>query len=177
MTVFATFSQAGRPALALAFALAVGAPGTAGAQQPAAAPATAAAIAATERRQPLVPVFAADPALLRSFGGVDGVQRLTDDFVERMRADARIGHHFDNVRLPELKRQLAGHLCQVLAGPCVYEGDSMKAAHAGLKITKADSLAQVELLQASMDALGIPFRDQNRLLARLAPMYQDIITR
>jgi hemoglobin len=33
----------------------------------------------------------------------------------------------------------------------------------------------VEVLQDTMDAQGIPFRDQNRLLARLAPMHREII--
>jgi hemoglobin len=35
----------------------------------------------------------------------------------------------------------------------------------------------VEDLQRGMDTAGIPFRVQNRLLARLAPMHQDVVTR
>ncbi|WP_348752223.1 group 1 truncated hemoglobin [uncultured Aquincola sp.] len=127
--------------------------------------------------EPLVPVFAPDPALLADFGGVEGVRKLSALFVDNMKADPRIAHYFEKTKLPELKKQLADHLCQVLAGPCVYEGDTMKASHADLKISKADSLAQVEVLQATMDSLGIPFGSQNRLLARLAPMYRQIITR
>jgi hemoglobin len=126
---------------------------------------------------PRVPAFAPDARLLDAFGGKPGIFRLADDFVDRMRADARIGHYFAKTKLPELKKQLGDQLCQVLAGPCVYEGDSMRASHAELGITKADSLAQIEILQQSMDALGIAFADQNQLLARLAPMYREIITR
>ena len=126
---------------------------------------------------PLVPYFAPDPELLAAFGGKEGIFRLADLFVDRMRADARIGHYFEKTKLPLLKTQLGDQLCQVLAGPCVYDGDTMKASHADLKITKADSFAQVEILQDTMTTLGIPFRDQNKLLARLAPMYRDIITR
>ncbi len=127
--------------------------------------------------QPLVPVHAPDAELLHAFGGPEGLRRLSDDFVDRMRADPRIGHYFAKTKIGTLKKQLADQLCQVLAGPCVYEGDSMRASHADLGITRADSLAQVELLQASMDAQGIDFRAQNKLLARLAPMYREIITR
>lgn len=136
-----------------------------------------AAPAAWAQAAPLVPVFAPDPALLQAFGGKEGIYRLAALFVDNMRTDARIGHYFDQVKLPELKKQLGDHLCQVLAGPCVYEGDTMKASHADLKITRADSLAQVEILQATMDTMGIPFGRQNVLLARLAPMYREIITR
>ena len=133
--------------------------------------------AASAPQPPLVKAYAPDPELLQAFGGAEGIRRLADDFVDRMRADPRIGHYFEKTKLRALKKQLGDQLCQVLAGPCVYEGDSMRASHADLGITRADSLAQVELLQASMDNLGIPFRDQNKLLARLAPMYREIITR
>jgi hemoglobin len=133
--------------------------------------------AASAARPPLVPHFAPDADLLQSFGGKDGIFRLADVFVDRMRTDARIGHYFEKTKLSLLKTQLGDQLCQVLAGPCVYDGDTMKASHADMKITKGDSLAQVEILQDSMNQLGIPFRSQNQLLARLAPMYREIITR
>jgi len=126
---------------------------------------------------PLVPYFAPDPELLNAFGGKDGLFKLASVFVDKMRADARIGHYFEKTKLPRFKAQLGDQLCQLLAGPCVYDGDSMKASHADLNITKADSFRQVELLQASMDELAIPFAVQNKLLARLAPMYRDVITR
>lgn len=124
---------------------------------------------------PLVPYFAPDAALLQDFGGKDGIFQLADLFVDRMRADPKIGHFFEKTKLPHLKSQLGDQLCQVLAGPCVYDGDSMKASHAELGITKADSFRQVQLLQDCMNERGIPFRAQNKLLARLAPMYRDII--
>lgn len=37
--------------------------------------------------------------------------------------------------------------------------------------------ALVEVLQSAMDAQGIPFAQQNRLLALLAPMHRDVITK
>ena len=42
--------------------------------------------------------------------------------------------------------------------------------------TGADFNALVEVLQAAMDAQGIPYAAQNRLLALLAPMHRDVIT-
>ena len=43
-------------------------------------------------------------------------------------------------------------------------------------ITKGNFNALVEVLQQAMDAQGIAFGAQNRLLARLAPMHRDVIT-
>lgn len=118
-----------------------------------------------------------DDALYRALGEKPGITALMDDFVERLRVDPRIGRMFDNTKPANLKEQLRDQVCQLSGGPCRYEGDTMKAAHAELGIRKADFNALVEVLQEAMDARRIPFRDQNRLLALLAPMHRDIITK
>lgn len=115
-------------------------------------------------------------ALYKALGEKAGLSRLVDDFVNRLRADPRIGEQFKSTNLKTLKTQLTDQFCEVSGGPCVYEGDDMKRAHADLKITKSDFNALVEVLQVSMDAQGIPFATQNRLLALLAPMHRDVIT-
>ncbi len=51
----------------------------------------------------------------------------------------------------------------------------MTTAHADLDIAPRQFNAIVEDLQDSMEAEGIPFRTQNRLLALLAPMHRDIV--
>lgn len=117
----------------------------------------------------------ADP-LFDALGGRPGIARLVDDLVPRLAADPRIGSSFKDTNLRELNKQLGDQFCVVAGGPCRYEGGSMKDAHAALRIDKADFNRLVELLQDAMDARAIPFADQNRLLARLAPMHRDVIT-
>ena len=127
---------------------------------------------------PGVAQVAGDPAALYlAFGEKDGIAALMDDFVNRLQVDPRIGHFFKNTKPANLKEQLTDQLCLVSGGPCKYQGDSMKASHADLQIRRADFNALVEVLQQSMDARGIAFTAQNRLLALLAPMHRDIITR
>lgn len=115
-------------------------------------------------------------ALFKALGERPGLAKLVDDFVNRLREDPRIGAQFKSTNLKNLKTQLTDQFCLVSGGPCVYEGDDMKTAHASLKITKADFNALVEVLQQSMDAQGIAFATQNQLLALLAPMHRDVIT-
>ena len=114
--------------------------------------------------------------LFDALGGKPGIARLVDDLVPRLAADPRIGPSFKETNLRELNKQLGDQFCVVAGGPCLYEGGSMKDAHAALRIDKADFNRLVELLQDAMDARAIPFADQNRLLARLAPMHRDVIT-
>ncbi|MBI3367216.1 MAG: group 1 truncated hemoglobin [Burkholderiales bacterium] len=120
---------------------------------------------------------ATDDSLYQAFGEKAGIQRVMEDFVPRLKADPRIGAFFKEVNAEHLVTQLTDQLCLVSGGPCAYEGVPMKQAHAELGIAKKDFNALVELLQDSMDAKGIPFAAQNRMLARLAPMHRDIVTK
>lgn len=53
----------------------------------------------------------------------------------------------------------------------------MASSHKDHGITTREFNALVEALQEAMDEEGVPFRAQNKLLAKLAPMKRDIVTR
>ena len=122
------------------------------------------------------PVSPPSDGLFDALGGKPGIAALIDDFVPRVATDGSIGRFFKDTNLKELNKQLRDQICVVSGGPCVYEGAAMKASHADLGIGKSDFNRMVEVLQDAMDARGIAFADQNRLLARLAPMHRDVIT-
>ncbi len=115
------------------------------------------------------------PHLYDAFGAREGIKRLTDDFVQRITTDVRIADKFKDSNLKRLREKLEEQFCQIMGGPCVYSGDSMKEVHAGMGIHMADFNAVVEDLQLAMDSQGIAFADQNALLALLAPMYKDMV--
>jgi hemoglobin len=119
----------------------------------------------------------ADAALYASLGERPGIQRIVDDLAVLWLDDARIKDDFDNINMDHLKLRLVDQLCEVSGGPCHYKGRPMGPSHKGLHINQAKFDAVVEDLQTAMDQQGIPFRVQNRLLARLAPMERDIVTR
>lgn len=125
----------------------------------------------------VLPAHAADDSLYRAFGEKTGLSTLMTDFVSRLKADARIGRYFKDVKPANLAEQLTDQLCKVAGGPCVYEGATMAQSHRDLEIDRAAFNRLVEVLQEAMDARGIPFSTQNRMLALLAPMHRDIITR
>lgn len=119
---------------------------------------------------------AKDDQLYKAFGEKPGLVALMDDFMTRLLADPRTGPHFKPANQQRVKEQLVDQFCALGGGPCVYKGADMKSSHANLDIKKSDFHALVEVLQASMDAKGIPFRKQGEMLALLAPMNRDIIT-
>lgn len=122
----------------------------------------------------------APAGLYQALGEKEGIARVVDDLVERALKDPRIGaifqESFKQTKPQAFKDSLTAQLCLLAGGPCVYDGVDMKSAHANLKIDKSQFNALVELLQDAMTARDIPFTQQNRLLALLAPMYRDVIT-
>ena len=116
-----------------------------------------------------------DDALYRQLGAQPGLVRLMDDFMQRLLADARMQPFFKDVNQEQVKAQLVLQFCEVSGGPCKREGPDMKRVHDGFDINRGHFNALVEVLQQSMDAQGIPFAVQNRLLAQLAPMHRDIV--
>ncbi|MEW6706680.1 MAG: group 1 truncated hemoglobin [Pseudomonadota bacterium] len=118
---------------------------------------------------------AADDSLYLALGSRPGLVRLMDDFMVRLLADPRMRPFFKDVNQVHVKAQLVDQFCQVCGGPCQLKGPGMREVHEGFEIRKADFNALVEVLQEAMDAQGIPFAAQNRLLSRLAPMHREII--
>lgn len=116
-----------------------------------------------------------DDSLYQQLGGQPALVTLMDDFMTRLLADKRMAPFFKDSDHKHVKAQLVAQFCEVSGGPCKLKGPDMKKAHSGFDVTKGDFNALVEVLQQSMDAQGIGFGTQNRLLARLAPMHREII--
>lgn len=124
---------------------------------------------------PLVaPGAARAGTLYDDLGGEAGVARIVNGMVDRALADPRIAF-FDNTNHERLRGLIAQQFCNLSGGPCAARPRGMGPAHAHLGLRERHFLALVEDLQDSMDAAGVPFRTQNRLLAILAPMKREIV--
>jgi hemoglobin len=118
----------------------------------------------------------ADASVFQAFGGKPGLVKLMDDLMLRIEADPKLAPQFEKSNKQRVKEQLVEQVCVVTGGPCQYKGADMRTAHANLDIAKADFNRLVEVLQQAMDAQGVPFGAQNKLLAQLAPMHREVIT-
>jgi hemoglobin len=159
-------------ALLIAAALTTGAP----------APAPAA-----DAEQPVAPYTERDAnagttpisgdAVYKAFHERAGIDRIVVDLIGRCQRDPRIADIFKGTDLVRLHRTLVEQLCYITGGPCRYSGRDMATAHKDMGLQNHDFNALVEDLQAAMDQEGVPFRDQNRLLAKLAPMQRTTVER
>jgi len=118
-----------------------------------------------------------EDSLYRALGGKESLERVSGRFVARVGEDPRIRPFFLHTNLERFHEMFALHLCQLAGGPCDYDGDSMVDVHIGMDIGEAEFNRVVEILIEVMEAEDIPQTAQNRLLARLAPLREDIIYR
>jgi hemoglobin len=124
-----------------------------------------------------MPIANAGDNMMGKFGGRDGLQKVVDDSVDLWAKDPRIAKNFDNANLPHLKAMLGEQFCELLGGGCKYAGLDMKAAHTGRNLKNADFNFLAEDLQIVMSQHDVPFWAQNKLVAQLASMQRDVVTR
>jgi len=118
---------------------------------------------------------APNEAALAPYGGYAGLGKITHDFVERVQKNPRIASFFKDADIERLEGMLTDQFCDVLGGGCKYAGKSMKEAHTNMKVRTADFNALAEDLQDALTAGNVPTYQQNKLIAKLAPMHRDVV--
>lgn len=118
-----------------------------------------------------------DDRLFRAFHGREGIARIVEETLDATAADPRTADIFKAADMERLKRTLKEQLCYVLGGGCAYTGRTMRAAHKDQGLQQTDFNILVEHMQAAMRREGVSFRDQNRLLAKLAPVEREAVER
>jgi truncated hemoglobin YjbI len=126
----------------------------------------------------------------RGLGGKEGIQKITDTFVALITSDPRIKETFNDFDLRQLNERLQEQFCELAGGPCKYTGKyrdktmdgvgvvrDMKSVHIDFKINQAQFNALAEDLQIAMEQHDVPTSVSNKLIAKLAPMQRDIVTR
>jgi hemoglobin len=122
------------------------------------------------------PQFEGD-RMWKAFHEEPGVDRVVDELVDLSLADPRISDIFKSHDMVRLRRTLKEQFCYILNGGCTYSGRDMKAAHKDMGLQNTDFNVLVEDLQLAMDHEKIGFRDQNRFLAKLAPIQRPSVER
>jgi len=113
--------------------------------------------------------------LYEQLGGERGLAALVDRFLRELARDPDAIPHFRGADIQRFRAQLTLHLCQTFDGPCRYEGAPLAEVHRGMDISQRAFNAVVEDLVRAMEAEGISTPVQNRVLARLAPLREQVV--
>ena len=116
-------------------------------------------------------------SLYQQLGAEQGIEHIVDAFIKRIAKDKAILPYFAKSSVSHFRAGFITHMCDISGGPCEYTGDSMIDIHTGMNINEADFNRVVELLVLAMEDAGVSYREQNLLLAKLAPIRGEVIKR
>ncbi|WP_306060722.1 group I truncated hemoglobin [Natronococcus wangiae] len=114
--------------------------------------------------------------LYERLGGQDSIEAVVDRFYERLVADERVAHYFDDVDMQKQRAHQAQFISAVANGPVDYSGADMETAHEDLGITKADFDVIVTHLEGTLEEFDVNETDQEAVLAAVAEYEDDIVT-
>lgn len=116
-----------------------------------------------------------DENLYQALGAEAGIARITDNFILEIANDERVITYFEDSNVERFRKYFMEHLCMLSDGPCEYTGDTMVDTHVGMNVSEADFNAIVEDLIEAMNKAEVAIGTQNRLLARMAQLREQII--
>lgn len=115
------------------------------------------------------------PTLYERLGEQDGITTIVDNLLFEIGGNDTLLPFFAETDIDRFREKLIEQLCQVSDGPCDYTGDSMAQVHAGMELNDSHFNALVTDLVVAMDEAGVSTGAQNDLLARLVPMYDEVM--
>lgn len=98
-------------------------------------------------------------SLFDKIGGRDAVNAAVDLFYQKVLADDRIKHFFDDVDMEKQKGKQRAFLTMAFGGPNNYSGKDMREGHAHLVakgLNESHFDAVMENLGATLTELGVP---------------------
>ena len=116
-------------------------------------------------------------SIYESIGGAAALVAVVDDFYVRVLADPQLTGFFAGANMPKLKGRQVEFFAAALGGPDLYQGASMRKAHAGLGISQADFDKVAFHLTAALAAAGVPAETIAQIAEAITPLSGDIVSR
>jgi hemoglobin len=114
-------------------------------------------------------------SLYDDIGGSIAISAVVTEYWHRVTTDDLLSPWFSTIDGTQLKLHLRDYLTVALDGPEVYEGRSMRNAHAGLRITREAFELFVVRLGESLAAVGASPDSILRVDARLTQLRPVIV--
>ena len=120
---------------------------------------------------------AAEASIYDAIGGEPALVAVVDDFYGRVLSDAQLAAFFAGANMPKLKGRQVEFFAAALGGTDLYQGPSMRQAHAGRGISQADFDRVAVHLTGSLADAGVPPEIISEIAAAILPLADDIVSR
>ncbi len=108
-------------------------------------------------------------------GGQQAVGAVVDEFYDRVVADDRVAHHFEEVDMSDQRAHQTAFLSAVAGGPGTYEGDDMATAHEGMRISNAEFDAIATHLDGALREFDVDDADREAVMDAVEGFRSDIV--
>ena len=113
--------------------------------------------------------------LYERLGGEPAIGAVVNEFYDRVLADDRVNHHFDDVDMAEQRSHQTKFLSAVTGGPMRYEGAEMATAHEELAITAAEFDVVAEHLDEALREFDVDDADREAVMEAVAGFEGDVV--
>jgi hemoglobin len=119
----------------------------------------------------------AQTSLYAELGADSGLTKIIAAAIKRWEQNPALAEQFKNADTERLEKMLVQQFCALTGGGCKYEGGDMKTVHEKMGVDTRQFNALAEDLQNALTENGVANSVQNRLIALLAPMKRDVVTK
>ena len=106
--------------------------------------------AESEGKRPVDPT-----SIYQRLGGQPAIDAAVDLFYQKVLADERVNHFFEDVNMKRQIKKQKAFLSAAFGGPVPYQGKSLRKAHADLDLRESDFNAIAGHLQTTLKELKI----------------------
>jgi len=114
-------------------------------------------------------------SLFEVLGGFETLNLVIDNLYDRILADREINAFFRHTNLKALKKSQAKFFAQAMGGPKLYDGASMRDAHAKMGIKDSHFNRVAEHLVGVLQDLGVSSDHINQVVALVGPLKAEIV--
>lgn len=116
-------------------------------------------------------------SLFERIGGSAAVNAAVDIFYDKVLADKRISHFFDNLDMVAQANKQKNFLTMAFGGPHNYTGRDMRQGHAHLSLTEEHFNAVAENLVATLKELNVAQSDIDEVVQIALSTKDDVLNR
>ena len=117
----------------------------------------------------------AEKTLFERLGGKPAITAVISQFVDYNNSDELIGKRWDPDNVDTLKLYLTELVCQVTGGDCIYTGQHMDVAHAGLNITEEEFGRVATNLVKALDKFKVPEKEKGELMTIIGSLKGKVV--
>lgn len=115
--------------------------------------------------------------LFERLGGKAAITAVVSQFVDYNSSDKIIGKRWNPDNTENLKLYLTELVCNATGGDCIYTGQPMDVAHAGVNVTEDEFSRVAANLVRALDKFKVPEKEKNELLSIIASLKDQVVGR